>query len=391
MSEDANIHRLSTDHGEVILVGTAHVSRQSAELVARVIDEEAPDTVCVELCPTRYAAVSNPDAWREMDVVAVIKEKKVYMLLAHLLLASFQKRVADKLGIKAGEEMLRAVTAANEAGAEIVCADRDIRTTLSRAWRLLGFRAKIRLAWDFLNSVAEADNITEEEVEKLKEQDALEMVLRELGEAMPEIRTVLIDERDAYLAEKIHEAPGNKVVAVVGAGHVPGILKLWGQDIDITELEALPPKRRIMPFVKWGIPLAVVALFAVGFVHAGADAGLQMAKWWLIVNGVMAGLGAVAALAHPATIAAAVAAAPLTSLNPMIAAGWVSGLVEVFIRKPQVLDLERLPDDILSLGGFWRNKVTRVLLIVAFTNLGSMVGTFAAVPFMVWAFGLGAA
>jgi len=381
-----DIHRLTFEGKEVILIGTAHVSRESAELVSKVIEEETPDTVCVELCQSRYQAITQKNKWKDTDLVKVIKEKKTFLLLSNLLLASFQKRIGKKLGIKPGEEMLRAVKAAGEVGANLVPADRDIRTTLSRAWRLMGFWKKIKLLTQLVLSMGETDSLTEKDIEEMKKKDVLESLLAEMGEALPELRRILIDERDRYLAYKIRTAPGEKVVAVVGAGHVPGIKKCWNDPVDIGPLEQIPPKGKLVAFLKWGIPSVVAGLIVLGFFFAGASVGVNMLKWWVLANGVLSGIGAIIALAHPLTVLTAVVAAPLTSLNPMIAAGWVAGLVEVLLGKPKVKDFERLPEDISSVRGFWRNKITRILLVVVFTNLGSSLGTFVAIPMMIKVF-----
>jgi pheromone shutdown-related protein TraB len=226
------------------------------------------------------------------------------------------------------------------------------------------------------------DEIQSEEIERLKQQDVLETVLAEVGQSMPSIRKTLIDERDQYLAAKIRSAPGNKIVAVVGAGHVPGIQRYWDQDVDLAQLETQPPANKYGRIIKWAIPLLIVAMLLYGFYVGGTRAGADMLIWWVAANGILAGVGALLALAHPLTVCSSVLAAPLTSLNPMIAAGWVSGLVEAFSRKPKVRDLENLQEDILSFKGFWRNKVTRVLLVVVFTNIGSAIGTFVAFPMM---------
>jgi len=265
-------------------------------------------------------------------------------------------------------------------GARIQLADRDIRTTLSRTWRLMGFWSKIKLLFQLVLSLGELNEIKEEDVEQMKQQDVLETLLSEVGQSLPELKKILIDERDQYLAEKIRTAPGNKIVAVVGAGHIPGIQRYWTADIDTRALEQLPAKGRSIGILKWLIPLVIVGLFIAGFFFGGKQAGTDMILWWILANGILAGVGAIFALAHPATILSSIIAAPLTSLNPMIAAGWVSGLVEAFSRKPKVKDLESLPEDILSVRGFWRNNVTRILLVVVFTNIGSSLGTFIAFP-----------
>ena len=371
---------------EIILVGTAHVSRESADLVERVIEEEKPDTVAVELCQSRYQAMTEENKWQETDLIKVIKEKKAFLLLSNLMLASFQKKIGKKLGIKPGEEMLRAINTAKEMDAHIHLADRDIRTTLSRTWRLMGFWTKFKLLFQLITSMGDVEEIEKEDIEKLKQQDVLETLLSELGKSLPELQQVLIDERDQYLAHKIRTAPGNKIVAVVGAGHVPGIKKYWDKPVDIEALEVIPPKGKWVGFLKWGIPTLVIALIILGFYMAGANAGANMIKWWILANAVLAGLGAAIALAHPLTVLAAFIASPITSLNPMVAAGWVAGLVQVFLVKPKVKDFQRLPEDIVTVKGFWKNKITRILLIVVLTNLGSSLGAFVAIPLMAKAF-----
>ncbi len=376
------IHRLTYGDKEVVLVGTAHVSKQSVDLVKAVIEEEKPDTVCVELCAGRYQNLRQSESWQQMDLVKVIKEKKAFLLLSNLILAAFQKRIAAKLDVRPGQEMIQAIESAEAIGAEIFLADRDVRVTLGRTWRQMSWWARIKLVFQLVLSFGDVDDINAEEVERLKQQDMLEAVLAEVGRSLPTIRKTLIDERDQYLAAKIRSAPGKKIVAVIGAGHLPGVQKYWQQPVALDQLEILPPKSRIGGVIKWAIPLAILSLIVYGFARGGSHVGTGMVIWWVAANGILAGLGSVAALAHPLTILSSMLAAPLTSLNPMIAAGWVSGVVEAVSRKPQVRDFEHLHEDIQSLRGFWHNKVTRILLVVAFTNLGSAVGTFVAFPMM---------
>ncbi|WP_373501401.1 TraB/GumN family protein [Desulfococcus sp.] len=378
-----NVDRIFTADKEILLVGTAHVSKESAALVREVIEAEQPDTVCVELCASRYQAIRNQDQWREMDIVKVIREKKAFLLLSNLMLAAFQKRIAQKLDVTPGQEMLTAMETADAIGAKTHLADRDIRVTLSRTWRIMGFRDKVKVLFHLILSMGDLGEISEADVERMKDQDILESLLAEVGKSLPVLKTILIDERDLYLAQKIRTAPGTKIVAVVGAGHVPGIRANWEKEIDIADLEKIPPKGRFSGVLKWLLPLAIAAIFAFGFYYGGAEAGTHMALSWVVAHGIFAGGGALIALGHPATIASAVLASPLTSLNPMVAAGWVSGLVEALMKKPKVMDFEDLSKDILSVRGFWRNKVTRVLLVVVFTNLGSSIGTFVAIPLMV--------
>lgn len=374
---------LEFDGKKFFLVGTAHVSEESARLVADVIDREKPDTVCVELCASRYQAIRQKDQWQNMDIIKVIREKKSFLLLSNLLLASLQKKIAKKLNTRPGQEMIQAIESAEAVGAAVHLADRDIRITLARTWRLMRFRDKIKLLTELIFSIGQVEEISAADVEKMKQQDVLETILADVGKSLPIVKSILIDERDRYLAYKIRQAPGQKIVAVVGAGHVPGIKRCWDTEIDIAPLEKLPPKSRLFGFLKWAVPLGIVALIITGFFIGGSKTGKDMVVWWLLANGILAGIGALAALAHPLTIVSSILAAPLTSLNPMVAAGWVSGLVEAFSRRPRVIDFENLQEDIHSLRGFWKNKVTRVLLVVVFTNLGSSIGTFVAIPLMV--------
>jgi pheromone shutdown-related protein TraB len=383
LKDDASIVRLEHDGRTVTLIGTAHVSRESADLVRATIEEEQPDTVCVELCQSRLQSIRQQSRWQEMDIIKVVKEKKAFLLLSNLILASFQKRIADRMDIKPGQEMLAAVEAAEAQGAHVRPVDRDIRITLSRTWRSMGLWAKVKLIGQMLFSLGEVDDLSREDIERMKQEDVLEALLKEIGASQPVIRQILIDERDRYLAQKIKTAPGTHIVAVVGAGHVPGIKRYWANETDLSALESLPPKSRLGTFLKWGLPALILGLFIYGFYAGGSQTGTDMLVFWVAANGLLAGVGALIAWGHPLTILSSMLSAPLTSLNPMIAAGWVSGLVETVSRKPKVRDFETLQDDIRSLKGFWTNKVTRILLVVVFTNLGSSVGTFVAFPMIV--------
>lgn len=382
MNKD-NTHVLTYQGKEITLIGTAHVSRESAESVRALIEEERPDTVSVELCESRYQSITQKKRWQDKDLLKVIREKKAFLLLLNLMLAYFQKKIGKKLGINPGEEMIRAIKAAESTGAEVHLADRDIRITLSRIWRLMGLWTKLKLLFQFIASVGNVEDIEEEDIEEMKKEDVLNTLLSDIGKSLPEVRQILIDERDQYLAYKIRTAPGKKIVGVVGAGHVPGIKKYWNEAIDLEKLEEMPPKGKVTGLLKWIIPGIIIGIISVGFFVSGTTTGTQMIKWWVIANAVLAGLGAALAFAHPLTILSAIIASPLTSLNPMIAAGWVTGLVEAFLRRPKVKDFENLPEDISSLKGFWKNKITRILMVVVFTNVGSSLGAFVAIPLMI--------
>ena len=378
------IDRISFNGKNITLIGTAHVSRESARLVKEIIHEEKPDTVCVELCHSRLKSIRDNDNWRNMDIVNVIKEKKAMLLLMNLMLASFQKKIAEKFDIKPGQEMINAIEAAEEEGAILIPADREIQVTLTRVWRSMGLWEKIKLMFQLMLSMGSSDEITEEEIEQMKQEDLLQTLLADVKKSHPIMEKVLIAERDQFLAAKISNAPGDHIVAVVGAGHAPGIKKHMspGTPIETDTLNDIPPAGKLGKILKWVIPGAIIILMALGFFMKGAEAGTDMIWLWIAANGIFAGIGAIVALAHPYTIISAILAAPLTSLNPMIAAGWVSGLVEAVSRKPKVRDLESIPNDILSIKGFWQNNVTRILLVVVFTNLGSTIGTMTAIPLM---------
>lgn len=382
MIQSDNTQHLTYEGKEVILIGTAHVSKESADVVDQVINEQKPNTVCIELCESRYQSITQKNKWQDTELIKAIKEKKAFVLLSNLMLAYFQKKIGQKLGINPGEEIIRAIKTAEAVGARIYLADRDIRTTLSRTWRIMSFWEKVKLLVQLVTSVGEFDSIKKDDIEKMKKEDVLEVVLSEIGKSFPKIKRILIDERDQYLAYRIRNAPGRNVVAVVGAGHVPGIRRYWEETIDITTLNQIPPKGIFIGKLKWIIPLAIAVIIIIGFFIAGTSAGVHMIKWWILANGTLSGLGAALALGHPLTILTAIVASPLTSLNPMMAAGWFSGLVEAFLGKAKVRDFENLSEDISSIKGFWRNKIARVLLVVVFTNIGSSLGTFVAIPLM---------
>ncbi|MCG2831575.1 MAG: TraB domain-containing protein, partial [Desulfobacteraceae bacterium] len=281
-NNDDNIHRLYFEDKEIILLGTAHVSRESANLVDSVIEEEKPDCVCVELCQSRYQTIRQKDKWQKMDIIKVIKDKKAFLLLSNHLLASFQKRIAKKFNLKAGEEMIKAIEKGEEIGAKIHLADRDIHITLSRTWRIMGLWDKLKLLFQFTLSLGGVDEISEEEIEKMKQQDVLQLILADIEKSLPVLRNILIDERDQYLAYNIKTAPGKKIVAVVGAGHVSGIKKYWNAEIDLKALEEIPPKSLASRLFKWVIPFGILLLFIVGFFWGGYDTGAHMITWWVM-------------------------------------------------------------------------------------------------------------
>ncbi|MBB5174001.1 TraB/GumN family protein [Texcoconibacillus texcoconensis] len=373
MTEE-NITRIQIEDKEYILIGTAHVSKQSAEQVKEVIAEENPDTVCVELDEQRYQSIMNRDQWKEMDIFKVVKEKKATLLLMNLVISSFQKRMAKQFGIQPGQEMIQGIESADEIGADLVLADRNIQITFSRIWGRIGFWGKMKLLVELSASIFNKESISEEELEKMKSQDMLDSMLEEFTENAPKMKEPLIDERDQYLAEKIKTAPGQKIVAVLGAAHVPGIKKEIHEKQDLQKLNEKPPKSNVPKMIAWAIPLLIISIIAYTF-WSNPDAGIHQIISWTLWNGSFSAVGAAIAFGHPLAILTAFAVAPLSSLNPLMAAGWFSGFVQAYMKRPSVEDFENLSDDVYTVKGFWGNKATRILLIVVLTNIFSALGT----------------
>lgn len=361
----------------VYLVGTAHVSKESVEDVRTVIDLVSPDTVCVELCENRFQAYKNPDRWKTTDIFKVIKEGKSFLLLAQLILSSFYRQIGDKLDVKPGAEMFEAVNMAEERNLKLHMADRDVQVTLRRVWGFLSLWQKCKLLASVL--VSDEADIEKDMVEDLKKSDQLEKALETFAHDMPELKKRLIDERDVFLAREIRRTEGETVVAVVGAGHMKGIEKeIFNLDNENLDLTSVPPPSNLIKIMKWLIPVSIIAIFAYGFFKDGSAKSAENIYLWVLANGLLSSLGVILALGHPLTVLVAFVAAPITSLNPMIAAGWVTGLFQAWLKKPKVADFEKLQDDITSLKGFWSNSVSRILLVVVLSNLGSSIGTFLA-------------
>ena len=374
----SGVKRLDLGARQVYLVPTAHVSKKSVDDVRKTIEALRPDVVCVELCEARYKNILDREGWKKTNIVQVIRQGKAMLLLASLVMAAFQKRIGDRLGVKPGAEMIEAIEGARATEASLILADRDIQTTLKRTWARLGFWNKSKMLFQLMAGLFVGEEIDEETVEQLKEEEKLGDILRLLADELPNLKETLIDERDVYLAQKIRESAGQRTVAVLGAGHVPGVLGLLDRDHDLTPLEEIPRAGWLGKVIKWAVPVLILALFAYGFATGEVERSLESVYIWILVNGVLSALGAALALGHPLTIISAFFAAPLTSLNPMIAAGWVAGLVQCMVKKPTVEDLEGLPEAIGSVRGFWLNPTSRVLLVVVLSNLGSVLGTFVS-------------
>ncbi|MBW2272352.1 MAG: TraB/GumN family protein [Deltaproteobacteria bacterium] len=375
-SED--VHILEVEGREFILVGTAHISRESVDLVREVIEKERPDCVCLELDTQRYEALSHKKRWEALDLREVIRKKQLAALLMNLMLASYQKRLGGKLGVIPGSELLEAATAANELGIPISLCDRDIRVTLRRAWGALSIWKKSMLVSTFVASAFEDPELSEEELNRIKQKDVLSELMAELGEAMPALKTALIDERDGYLAQKIRDSSGERLVAVVGAGHVQGMIEAISanREIDLEEINTVPPVSQVWKWLGWGIPALILgSLATIGYTQ-GPEAAGDNAAFWFLANAVPCALGGLLAFAHPATVVAGFFAAPFTSLTPVVGAGYVTAFVQTWVRPPLVQEFQSVGDDMGSLRGWWHSRLLRIFLAFIFTTIGSLVGTW---------------
>ena len=366
---------------EIFLVGTAHISKSSVELVKDVINEKKPDVVAVELCQSRFNSMKDPNRWKNMDLFSVIKQGKVYVLIVQLVLAAFQKKLGKNLNVAPGAEMMTAIEEAEKNNIQLALIDRDIKITLRRTWNKLGFISMMKVVFAMIYGAFSDEKIGEEEIERLKSTDALEGILQDFSKSLPVVRQVLIDERDQYLAAKILGAEGEKVVAIIGAGHAKGV-KSWLEknknDIDVSSLEVIPPTKLLTRILGLLIPALAVFFIAYGFFTGGMDEGMDKIYTWCIVTAIAAGLGSILALAHPLTVIFAAISAPITTIHPLLTSGMVAGLSEALLRKPKVKDLETITDDIATFSGLFKNGVTRILLVFLLTNAVGSLGTLLA-------------
>jgi len=376
LPSDVNIVHLKDRR--IFLIGTAHISRRSADLVRSIIEKEKPDCVCVELDEKRFKALSKKRRWESLDLKKIIRKKQLSTLMVNLILASYQKKLGAQIGVLPGTELMEAVNTARENGIPVSLCDRDVRITLRRAWHATAFYKKAYLLASLMAGIFDKTEITEEKLRELKQTDVLSELMSELGRAMPELKRVLIDERDTFLAEKIKEAPGEKIVAVVGAGHVEGIKKALQEDRrdQMTEINVIPPASPAWKIAGWAIPVGIIgSLAAIAWTKGGSAAGGNL-LYWILVNGIPASIGAILALAHPLTIVSAFAAAPVTSLTPVIGAGYVTALVQALSQPPMVKEFETVLDDMSTMFGWWKNRLLKVFLAFLLPGIGSMIGSW---------------
>ena len=363
---------------EILLVGTAHISAESVELVHQVIAEQRPDCVCVELDERRYQALSEKTRWEGLDLREVIRNRQLATLLLNFLLSSYQRRLGGKLGVMPGSELLEATRTAESLGIPFALCDRDIRVTLRRAWGALSLWDKSKLLASALLGLVEEQELNEEELRRIRQKDVLSELMNELGRVMPGLRRVLIDERDAYLAQKIRETEGKKIVAVIGAGHVIGMRAALSanEPVDMDAINRIPDVPVIWKIVGWAIPALIVAsIVSIGLTKGAAAAG-HNALFWILANSIPTALASVIAFAHPLTVLAAFIAAPFTSLSPLIGAGHVTAFVQAYVYPPRVHEFSTVTEDIATFSNWWRSRLLRVLLVFILSSIGGLIGVW---------------
>ena len=369
---------LELDGRRIVLVGTAHISQESVELVRAVIERERPDAVCVELDPRRMEALSQRKVWEGLDLREVIRKRQLATLLLNLMLSSYQKRLGGKLGVMPGSELLEAVEVARAQGVPVVLCDRDVRITLRRAWAAPSLWKKSKLVSELLVGAGDAPEISEEVLRSLRQRDVLSEWMQELGERYPELKRVLIDERDGYLASKIRAAEGRVLVGVVGAGHLAGMVQALRdrREVDLRELERIPAPSRWLVAFGWAVTLAVLGgLLFIG-VTKGAAAAQDQAVSWALATGLPSALGGVIALGHPLTVLTALLAAPITTLSPVLGAGQVAALAQVYLVPPRVHEFHSVSEDMAHARSWWSSRLLRVFLVFILTSLGAVFGVW---------------
>ncbi len=370
------------------LLGTAHVSRASVEAVRALLAQGRFDAVAVELCDARHRALTDPDAFSRLDIFQVIRQGKIGLVTANLALSSYQRRLAEQLGVEPGAEMRAAIEAAGEQNLPLWCIDRDIGLTLRRTYAAVGFWRKMTLMSGLAVSLIASNEVDEAEIERLKQGDILESSFHEFAQRDETLYRALIDERDRYMAASLRDEarfapkPGARVLAVVGAGHLAGLSNYLRKEAaePAREIAALKEVPRPKPWGTWiGAALTVFVLggFAWGFLQ-GSDVGGEFVLRWVLLTGIGGAIGCIAAAGHPLSVLVAFLISPLTPFHPALSSGMASAWVEASLRRPKVADFAKLRDDVGTLGGWWRNRVSRVFVNFFLTNLGTVVGVYLA-------------
>ncbi|MFH0862597.1 MAG: TraB/GumN family protein [Candidatus Altiarchaeota archaeon] len=375
----------------IIIVGTAHVSDESVRAVEEAISKYKPDAVAVELCRQRYQALKEEKRWEETDILEVISSDRIHLFLLQILLANFQRKIGENVGVKPGAEMLKAVEIAEREKVNVILADRDIKVTLKRAMDMMSLKEKAKLFWGFVSGFVQGEDIDKELIERLKEKDVLTELMEDLAVETPSIKKVLVDERDEYIAHILHITDAKTVVAVVGAGHMAGIkrnlaeldgkvlvshsMTLGGQTL------VQPKKKKRISVLSLAIILAFAALLIAGLRQNGGTMTADMLVKWFVLTGAISAVGPILAMGHPFSVLAAFVSAPLKFLHPTIATGWIAGFIELKMRKPRVVDFKNLMM-LKTTADYFRNRVVRLLFVVAFTNVTATVGNIVGLMYL---------
>ncbi|MBI4952394.1 MAG: TraB family protein [Myxococcales bacterium] len=370
----AHVTVLELGARRVHVVGTAHVSRHSVAEVEAIIERLRPDTVCVELCPLRYAALASEGRTQALDLRALVRRGDAPFVLASLVLQGYQRRLGKKLGVVPGAELLAAAKKAREVGAELVLADRDVRATLRRVWHNLPFRSRVMVGLGLVATLVDTQEVSEADVEQLKKREHVKDVMAELARLVPGLKAPLIDERDRYLMSAIEDAPGARVVAVVGAGHVAGMIQAQGQRADRAALSAIPSRRLAAELRRWLLPALCAGAVALALARGVPVVSLLVP--WLVATAAAAFVVTAYARPKPGSLLAATLLAPLAALLPPIDPTVVVGSVEARLRPFGEADRQRLADDTTSFRGLRGNPVSRVLLVAVLARLGARLGAF---------------
>jgi len=359
----------------ITLIGTAHVSHSSAQEVLDTLTLGAYDAIAIELDEERFQGLKQDKAWENTDIVQLIKQKKTGLLMAQLILASYQRRLAKANAIQVGQEMLTAIEYAQSHEIKLLKIDRSVTVTFQRIWRALNFFDKMSMLTQLIASVFTDEKLSEDDLEKLKEQDMLQAALSEISTKFPKVAETLIFERDRIMAYKLRHANATNIVAVVGAAHVNGILShLNNPDLEIKDLMKVPAPKKTSKLLTWIFPLSIVALIGATMLMS-PDMAFSTVLRFIVFNGSLAALGTLLAFGHPVSILTAFVAAPIGILSPVLATGWFAGLAEATMRKPKVTDFMNLQDDAMKLKGWWKNRVLRVLLVVMLANIFASFGS----------------
>ncbi len=380
------ITRVTRDGVEYTLLGTAHVSRASVTAVRSLIQNGDFDAIAVELCDTRFRALRDREAWRNLDLLKVIREGKAGMVAANLALSAYQRRLAEQFGIEPGAEMKAAADLADERGKPLWLVDREISVTLRRAYRSVGFWDRMGILSGLVASLFERGEVAEADIEKLKHGDMLQSAFSEFAEQSEPLFRSLIAERDTFMAARLREESANqslkKVLVVIGAGHLAGIERELNSQSESAEtllatLKATPPAARWPKWIGYGVLALIIGAIIFAFTR-GIGLGTVALRDWVVYTGCGAALGALVGGGHPLTVLTAFVVAPLKPFRPLVPSGAIAAAAEMWLRRPRVADFEALRDDVINWHGWWKNRVSRTLLVFIFTNLGMMIGEYMA-------------